>query len=149
MFCWSLFSRQGSNNIWCDFLGIALPNQRKKNAEVHWRDISGMRQQTCIHLCRTEIVLSVVLCTLSRMHLPSRSSSIHQYCCLIYMWIVCLCISLSAVSKDTVVKWYYFSAFITCVYPLNWVLSLKFLSMRKNEILLVGALQLPFSQPFM
>ena len=35
-FCWSLFSRQGSNNIWCDFLETALPNQRKKTTELHW-----------------------------------------------------------------------------------------------------------------
>ena len=32
----SLFSRQGSNNIWCDFLETALPNQRKKTTELHW-----------------------------------------------------------------------------------------------------------------
>ena len=36
MFCWSLFSGQESNNIWCDFLETALSNQRKKTTELQW-----------------------------------------------------------------------------------------------------------------
>ena len=67
--------RTGSNNIWCDFLETALPNQRKKITEVHWLHCKRYWAWDTRHAnSRTEI-LDMALCTLSRMRPPSSSSS--------------------------------------------------------------------------
>ena len=71
MFCWSLFSGQESNNIWCDFLETALSNQRKKTTELQW--LHCKRYWACNRGHANNYIGQRYLAwhCVSRMHLPS------------------------------------------------------------------------------